>query len=74
MAGDGRTDGQEDTLMRFWFKRADKDDRAHTQKKRHKNQRPGPRRRTGPPDDDPIKNWETQDQAFLRQAGDPFDG
>jgi hypothetical protein len=21
--------------------------------------------------DDPIKNWETPDQAFLRQAGDP---
>ena len=33
---------------------------------------PHPKQHSGPPSDDPIKNWESADQAFLRQSGDPF--
>lgn len=64
--------------MRLWFRRNKGDDdrarvtREALRKERRKQARQG--RRPDAPDDDPIKNWETPDQAFLRQAGDPFDG
>jgi hypothetical protein len=64
------------TAMRLWFRR--RDDKAGKQRStREKGKKdrsaPSPSKgRHGPPQDDPIKNWETADQSFLRQAGDPF--
>lgn len=64
--------------MRFWFRRSkpSKASNAAARKPREAGtaKHPRPRQRRRPADDDPIKNWETNDQAFLRQAGDPFDG
>ncbi len=61
--------------MRLWFsRRATRDESAREQVRRARGKLPSGKKRPGPPSDDPIKNWETSDQAFLRQAGDPFDG
>lgn len=64
--------------MRTWFRRnkrgADPHRPGRKQAKQEKAQPQGTRRLPEPPAGDPIKNWETPDQAFLRQAGDPFDG
>ena len=57
--------------MRLWFRRNKHDDdppRASRQQTDEANDRP----QAEPPSDDPIKNWETPEQAFLRQSGDPF--
>jgi hypothetical protein len=59
--------------MRLWFRRKKtKRDLLPGQRKQAGEKALRARRRTGRPNDDPIKNWESQDQAFLRQAGDPF--
>jgi hypothetical protein len=62
--------------MRFWFSRrdrkADKVGSARKQRKEARGARARNEERSGPPQDDPIKNWETADQKFLREAGDPF--
>jgi hypothetical protein len=62
--------------MRLWFRRNKRDGDpprgSRQQTKKAKGRPPGRRQPPEPPSDDPIKNWETRDQAFLRQAGDPF--
>jgi hypothetical protein len=64
--------------MRLWFRRRDRKARADAPRSargqlgKARGVRPRPKRDHSPPPDDPIKNWESQDQAFLRQAGDPF--
>lgn len=63
--------------MSFWFSRhereADGPRPAHEQGIRDNcSARQRPKRHSGPAPDDPIKNWETVDQSFLRQAGDPL--
>jgi hypothetical protein len=62
--------------MRLWFRRSKgTDDRARMTREALKKQRRKQSRQGSRSDasvDDPIKNWETPDQAFLRQAGDPF--
>jgi hypothetical protein len=61
--------------MRLWFpRRAAKNESAREQVRAARGKQARRRQRSGPPSDDPIKNWESGDQAFLRQAGDPFDG
>ena len=61
--------------MRLWFKRTKADARGSARDQVRKARgRPPRQKHSGPPTDDPIKNWESSDQAFLRQAGDPFDG
>lgn len=66
--------------MRLWFGRGKRKARgeaprsAREQVRKARGGRPRPKRDSGIPSDDPIKNWETRDQAFLRQSGDPFDG
>jgi hypothetical protein len=57
--------------MRLWFRRHKANDGQARGQGKKKQSRPN--RRSKPPTHDPIKNWETPDQAFLRQAGDPFD-
>jgi hypothetical protein len=65
--------------MRLWFNRrkrtagADAPGSARGRLRAAHGARSHPKRHFGPPPEDPIKNWESQDQAFLRQAGDPFD-
>jgi hypothetical protein len=62
--------------MRFWFSRRERKSEeprpAREQVRKTGRARPRPRRPSGPPADDPIKNWESEEQSFLRQAGDPF--
>jgi hypothetical protein len=62
--------------MRLWFRRkkrnGDPQHPGRKQAKKTKGRPQGVRRRREPPAGDPIKNWETPEQAFLRQAGDPF--
>ena len=62
--------------MRLWFsRRKPKPGASGSARQRLAKARGGsPRteKRAGPPPSDPIKNWESQDQAFLRQSGDPF--
>jgi hypothetical protein len=62
--------------MRLWFgrreRKADRPRPAGEQVKEARSARPRLKRHSGPPPDDPIKNWESTDQSFLRQAGDPF--
>ena len=61
--------------MRLWFsRRAAKNESARAQVRQARGTPARAKKRAGPPADDPIKNWESGDQAFLRQAGDPFDG
>jgi hypothetical protein len=62
--------------MRLWFRRrehkADALRPEREQVRRARSDRSHPKGHSGPPLDDPIKNWESADQSFLRQAGDPF--
>jgi hypothetical protein len=62
--------------MRFWFGRRNRKAKADKARSGHSGRGTKgsgrPSRAAEPPDDDPIKNWETRDQQFLRQAGDPF--
>jgi hypothetical protein len=66
--------------MRFRFpfgrrrRKADADASRSARQQRGKAHggRSHPRRHAEPPDGDPIKNWESPEQQFLRQAGDPF--
>lgn len=64
--------------MRFRFSRrrrkTDPDARrsAREQLGKARGGRPRAKQRPEPPTGDPIKNWESPDQQFLRQAGDPF--
>jgi hypothetical protein len=62
--------------MRLWFSRrerkADRPRTARAQVRKARSDHPRPNGHPGPPPDDPIKNWESADQSFLRQAGDPF--
>jgi hypothetical protein len=62
--------------FRFRFRKpaADPAQSGHEHAKGTHRGRPRPKRSAEPPGKDPIKNWETPDQQFLRQAGDPFDG
>jgi hypothetical protein len=61
--------------MRLWFsRRAAENESAREQVRKARGKPTRRKQRSGPPSDDPIKNWESGDQAFLRQAGDPFDG
>jgi hypothetical protein len=61
--------------MGLWFsRRAAKSDSARERVRAARGKQSRGKKRSGPPSDDPIKNWESGDQAFLRQAGDPFDG
>jgi hypothetical protein len=61
--------------MRLWFsRRKPKADASGSARQRLAAARGGPARvkkRSGPPPADPFKNWESEDQAFLRQSGDP---
>jgi hypothetical protein len=62
--------------MRLWFSRrerkANRPRPAGEQVRDARSARHRPKQHAGPPPDDPIKNWESADQSFLRQAGDPF--
>ena len=63
--------------MRLWFRRRErKADRPRPAREQVRDARSAAHQRTkrqsGPPPDDPIKNWESAEQSFLRQAGDPF--
>ena len=61
--------------MRLWFRRKRNGDPQPPSRKQAPKAKARPhnvKHRYEPPDGDPIKNWETPDQAFLRQAGDPF--
>ena len=61
--------------MKLWFSRRDRKaapQSARDQLRKARGGRPRGKKASGPPPDDPIKNWETRDQAFLRQSGDPF--
>jgi hypothetical protein len=64
------------TAMRLWFRRRErkggKPRSAREQVRNAHGGSPHPKRHNGPPRDDPIKNWESPDQSFLREAGDPF--
>jgi hypothetical protein len=62
-------------VMRLWLRfrrKADSQRAARQQGTKARSGKPHPRRNRGPLPDDPIKNWESADQTFLRQAGDPF--
>jgi len=62
--------------MRLWFRRnkrhGDPQPPSRKQATKAKARPRNVKQRPQPPAGDPIKNWETPDQAFLRQAGDPF--
>jgi hypothetical protein len=64
--------------MKLWFrrhKRTAREDAQRVTRKQLKKARGGaahPKARSSAPPEDPIKNWESADQQFLRQAGDPF--
>jgi hypothetical protein len=62
--------------MRLWFRRREHNPDAprpkREQVRRPRDDRSHPKRHSAPPQDDPIKNWESEEQRFLRQAGDPF--
>jgi hypothetical protein len=64
--------------MRFRFpfgrrgRKADVPRSARQQRGKAQSERSHPKRHAEPPAGDPIKNWESPDQQFLRQAGDPF--
>jgi hypothetical protein len=61
--------------MRLWFRRNKRNGDAQHPSRRQASKakaRPHDAKRSEPPARDPIKDWETPDQAFLRQAGDPF--
>jgi hypothetical protein len=60
--------------MRLWFSRhKPKADPPRSASEQLRKARGLPPRVRKHPDlsDDPIRNWETSDQAFLRQSGDP---
>jgi hypothetical protein len=62
--------------MRLWPRRRehkpDPRPSKREQASRAHNAGSHPKGHSGPPSDDPIKNWESEQQKFLRQAGDPF--
>jgi hypothetical protein len=63
--------------MRLWFRRRKRtaNDLGSAREQRLRKARgvpPRGKKRASAASDDPIKNWESRDQAFLRQAGDPF--
>jgi hypothetical protein len=64
--------------MKLWFHRRERTAKADAQRvarKQLKKARGGsarPKSHSSTPPADPIKNWESPDQQFLRQAGDPF--
>ena len=62
--------------MRFWFKRRGKSDPSQSSARRRSRTggkgSSSPKRESGPPGHDPIRDWESPEQRFLREAGDPF--